>query len=289
MKITKENNRITINNPQDFNIIQTLNCGQIFRYVIDGNTAQVFSKDKMAYVKFDENKIEILTEDVEYFYHFFDLDRDYSQIKNTLKKDEFLLPAVNFGWGIRILNNDVYEMIISFIISANNHISRIKRSIEYLSENFGSKILCAEHLKNLTGVKEYYAFPTLNQLKNVTVEQYRQAGLGYRAEQMFDTVQKLTDANINNLLLLDFQSQFRFLTSLKGIGEKVANCIMLFGLGVKNVFPVDTWINKVYNNLMHTNETDRKKICAELTKRYGNLSGYAQQYVFYYYRDNNLK
>ena len=78
------------------------------------------------------------------------------------------------------------------------------------------------------------------------------------------------------------------LSAIKGVGEKVANCIMLFGLGVKDVFPVDTWINKVYNSLTKTQETDRKKITKELTMRYGNLSGYAQQYFFYYFRENKI-
>ena len=277
MKIEKSKNKITILNPHDFNVIQTLNCGQIFRYVIDGNTAVVFSKDKKCDIKFEENKIEIKANDINYFYHFFDLDRNYSLIKNELKKDNFLCSAVDYGYGIRIINNDVYEMLISFIISANNNIKRIKNSIEYLCSNFGEN------------KGDYFAFPTLRELKMATVQDFKNAGLGYRAEQMYETVQRLTEQDIENLKKIDTNSQFNFLTSLKGVGEKVANCIMLFGLGVKNVFPVDTWINKVYNNLTGTVTTDRKKITRELTSRFGKLSGFAQQYFFYYYRDNNLK
>lgn len=194
-----------------------------------------------------------------------------------MRKDEFLKSAVDYGSGIRIINNDAYEIIISFIISANNNIKRIKNSIEYLCSHYG---------KNM-GM--YYAFPTLEELKKVSIQDYRNAGLGYRAEQMFDTVQTLTDEDIESLKKKNKDEQFKFLLSLKGVGEKVANCIMLFGLGVKDVFPVDTWINKVYNNLTNTNTTDRKKITKELTDRYKDLSGFAQQYFFYYYRDNNLK
>lgn len=277
MQIKKLKNKIVINNAEDFNIVQTLNCGQIFRYVIDGNSAVVYSLNKRAKINFANQKIEIETPDVDYFFNFFDLAQDYAAIKNELKKDKFLAPAVNFGWGIRIINNDAFEMLISFIISANNNIGRIKKSIEFLCAKFGKDM------------GEYHAFPTLKSLKTATIKDFENAGLGYRASQMFKTVQQLTEQDIENLKTKPLTEQFKFLTSLDGVGEKVANCVLLFGLGVKNVFPVDTWINKVYNNLTGKQETDRKKITKELTQRYGNLSGYAQQYFFYYYRDNKLK
>ena len=277
MDYIKNKDSIVILNLEDFNAKQILDCGQIFRYTIDENVAVVHSKDKQAKIITEKEKIIISTQDVDYFENFFDLRTDYSAIKNQLKKDEFLTKAVEYGKGIRILNNDTYEMIVSFIISANNNIKRIKKSIEWLCEKFGDN------------KSDYFAFPTLEQLKTATVEDFRSAGLGYRAEQMAQTIQKLTEQDIVNLKTKSQEEQFKFLVSLKGIGEKVANCIMLFGLGAKNVFPVDTWINKVYNRLTNSVETDRKKITKELTSRYGELSGYAQQYFFYYFRDNNLK
>ena len=277
MDYIKNKDSIVILNLEDFNAKQILDCGQIFRYTIDENVAVVHSKDKQAKIITEKEKITISTQDVDYFENFFDLKTDYSAIKNQLKKDEFLTKAVEYGKGIRILNNDTYEMIVSFIISANNNIKRIKKSIEWLCEKFGDN------------KSDYFAFPTLKQFKTATVEDFRSAGLGYRAEQMAQTIQKLTEQDIINLKTKSQEEQFKFLVSLKGIGEKVANCIMLFGLGAKNVFPVDTWINKVYNRLTNSVETDRKKITKELSSRYGELSGYAQQYFFYYFRDNNLK
>jgi len=276
MKYRIDRNKIIIEDLSEFNINQILECGQIFRFNINGNIATVCSADKFAKIYTYENRVEIQTSHIKYFINFFDLEKDYSLIKTKLKKDSFLSPAVDYGYGIRILNNDAYEMIISFIISANNNISRIKRSIEYLCEKFG---------KNMG---EYFAFPTLNELKSASVQDFKNAGLGYRAEYLFETVQSLTTQQIKNLKKLSTQEQFNFLVSLKGIGEKVANCIMLFGLGVKNVFPVDTWINKVYNNITNSIQTNRKLITKELTQRYGKLSGYAQQYFFYYYRENNI-
>jgi len=276
MIYTLENNKIIIKDLSQFNIVQILECGQIFRFQIDGDCALVFSLDKFAKVKTCEDRVEIETEDVEYFVNFFDLKTDYNQIKTELKKDKFLSNAVDYGYGIRILKNDVFEMLVSFIISANNNISRIKKSIQFLCEKFG---------KNMG---EYFAFPTLNGLKKATVQDFKNAGLGYRAEQLYYTIQNLTQNQIDNIANLSTEEQFKFLVSLKGVGEKVANCVMLFGLGVMNSFPVDTWINKVYNKLTNTVSTDRKKITKELSDRYGSLSGYAQQFFFYYFRENKI-
>ena len=276
MRVEKLADRIRVYEPTDFNVVQTLDCGQIFRFKINGREADVYSVDKHAHMITYDDHIDILTKDLNYFYDFFDFDRDYSIIKSKLKNDKFLHPAVEYGYGIRILNNDAFEMIVSFIISANNNISRIKNSVEYLCLHFG---------KNMG---EYYAFPTLNSLKAATVDDYRKAGLGYRAEQMFDTIQRLTEEDVKNITNMNESDMLNHLVKYKGIGEKVANCIMLFGMRVKSVFPVDTWINKVYNQLTKTNSTNRKMITRELTNRYKELSGYAQQYFYYYYRDNKI-
>lgn len=276
MRVEKLENKIVVYNPTEFNVKQSLECGQIFRFNILENSAEVFSKDKRAKIQTFSDRIEIDTDDVDFFYHFFDFETDYSVIKRQLKNDAFLSDAVDYGYGIRILNNDAYEMLVSFIISANNNIGRIRKSIEYLCAHFG------------TNMGEYFAFPTLTQLKTASIEDFKNAGLGYRAEQMYATVARLTESDIENLKLMKKSEQFNYLIGLKGVGEKVANCILLFGLNRKDVFPVDTWINKVYNKLTNTTTTDRKLITRDLTSRYGNLSGYAQQYFFYYFRDNKL-
>ncbi len=276
MKYKVEKNKIIIEDLMQFNIVQILECGQIFRFQIDGDCAVVFSVDKCAKIKTCQDRVEIETEDIEYFINFFDLQTDYNQIKTTLKKDVFLSNAVDYGYGIRILKNNFFEMLVSFIISANNNIYRIKKSIQYLCEKFGSN------------KGEYFAFPTLQELKKATVQDYKNVGLGYRAEQLYSTIKNLTNNDIDNIVNLSTEEQFKFLVSLKGVGEKVANCVMLFGLGVMNSFPVDTWINKVYNKLTNSISTDRKKITKELTARYGDLSGYAQQYFFYYFRENKI-
>jgi len=277
MKYKKINNKIIIEDLSQFNINHILDCGQIFRYAINGNVAEVVSTDKYAKIFTYDNCIEIQTDDLEYFEDFFDLNNDYNKIKNKLKNDKFLSDAINYGYGIRILNQDLFEMIVSFIISANNNIKRIKNSLNAISEKFG------------TNMNTYYAFPTLSQLKQATVNDFVKAGLGYRAEYMYDTIQKLTQADLENFYNLTTDDRFKFLLSLKGVGEKVAHCILLFATHDTNLFPVDTWINKVYNDLTNTTSTNRKAISKELTNKYGNLSGYAQQYFYYYYRENGIK
>lgn len=289
MNYRKFNKKIIIEDTTQFDINQILDCGQIFRYFINGNVAEVISGNKYAKIITYHDRAEILTSDIEYFEHFFDLARDYNQIKQQLSDDQFLAPSIKFGYGIRILNQQLFEMIVSFIISANNNIKRIRNSLNYLSKQFGSKIdLPVDCIKGSPLVDElcgrYYAFPTLEQLKHASVQDFVDAGLGYRAEYMYDTIQKLTHKELNTFIELSEDQQLQFLLSLKGVGEKVAHCIMLFAVHQTTVFPVDTWINKVYNDLTNTTCTNRKMISRILTDRYGKLSGYAQQYFFYYYR-----
>lgn len=291
--------KINYNDLTQFNIKQILDCGQIFRYSIVENNAIVISKNNIAFIIQDKNTAEILSTDKKYFETFFDLDTDYNKIKQELKKDKFLLPCCEFGYGIRILTQNLFEMIVSFIVSANNNIKRIKNSLNYLSKNFGEKI-CLDinldldcFLNSSLITKEdsnyyYFAFPTLDQLKMATVNDFVNAGLGYRAEYMYNTIQRLTEQDLEEFKNLTKTQQYEFLLSLKGVGEKVANCIMLFTKHDLESFPVDTWINKVYNKINNTNISNRRLIGKELTNKYKNLSGYAQQYFFYYYRENKL-
>ena len=294
MKYEKLDNKIIVKDLSQFNIKQILDCGQIFRYyIVNDSLSEVVSGDKYAQIITNDSSVEIVTEDVKYFEHFFDLNRDYNAIKQSLSSDNFLSPCINFGYGIRILNQQLFEMIVSFIISANNNIKRIKNSLNILSKKFGKKIVTNIKFDVLQdspisvynkGSVEYYAFPTLNELKKATVEDFKQAGLGYRAEYLYDTIKQLNKQGLNLICDGSAEQQFDCLISLKGVGGKVAHCIMLFALHQTSVFPVDTWINKVYNDLTNTKTTNRKAISTELTNRYKHLSGYAQQYFFYYYR-----
>lgn len=217
---------------------------------------------------------------------YFDLDTDYNKIKSKLSMiDEHLKQSTEYGKGIRILNQELWETIISFIISANNNIPRIKGIIERISRKYGNKIV----YKN----KEYYSFPDMNSLGTASVQDLRDLGLGFRDKRVFDTTKMFLDGKIT-LHELESENDTDILREklmlLPGVGGKVADCVMLFGLRKFNVFPVDVWVRRVMNEL-YLKEEDETKVSKELLQRlakekYAELAGLAQQYLFYYRRSS---
>lgn len=271
MCYTKNKDEIIIENTKDFNIEHILECGQIFTYKKLNNLDYlVFSKDKMAHIFFDKNKYIIKTKNVDYFWNFFDLNTDYSKIKQKLKTNKFMENAINFGYGIRILKQDLLEVIIGFVISANNNITRIKNSMEKIRS-------CGKNMG------DYFAFPTLEELGEITYEKFRDFGCGYRVNYLVKLLGQLKEVDLNDTKTWDTVKLKKWLLSLCGVGQKVADCIMLFGYNRVDCFPVDTWIEKVYVDIFHCKKT-REKMSKDLVDYFGNLSGIAQQYLFYYKR-----
>lgn len=275
MKYLVEENKIIIGTNEDFCPTHILECGQIFSYKkIDGGY-DVFSKDMNAKIEEVGNKIVISTKNIEYFINFFDLNNDYGKIKaSLLQNNSFLNNAIKFGNGIRILNQDIFETIISFIVSANNNIKRIQKILFAIRENYG------------TNMGEFYSFPTLQQLKKASIEDFKKLGAGYRAKYLFDAVRQLEKEDFYAWKHLSTVELNKKLLSIMGVGQKVADCIMLFAFARRDVFPVDTWIEKVYCKYFK-NEHDRKKIRNVLISTFGELSGYAQQYLFYSQRSDS--
>ena len=264
---------IIIDNEKDFNPKHILECGQIFRYENLNENYIVFSGDKFAKIIKSTNGYIIKTNHPQYFAEYFDLNTDYAKIKNELKNynNQFLNSAIDFGEGIRILKQDPFEMIISFIISANNNIPRIKNSIKKLCEAYGKKI-----------DEDKYAFPTLKELQNASEEFFKSIGLGYRAPYMVETIKILNNIDLQQLSTLDTISLRKELMKLKGVGRKVADCIMLFGFQKQDVFPIDTWTHKVYTDYFYAGEKSNEQIANYFVKYFKNLSGYAQQYFYYW-------
>lgn len=301
------NGDILIYSPDEFSINQIFDCGQIFRYIISNQISYVVSMDKFALILSYDDGVKIISSASEYFENYFDLKTDYKVIKAQLSKDDFLKPCCEYGYGIRILKQNLYEMIVSFIVSANNNIKRIKKSLNLLAKNFGKKIRVPKNCEKIllkyysqnnfddgllsfeNGAIYYYSFPTLEELKKATVQDLVRIGLGYRAEQLFKTIRMLKDEELDQFTLKTRDEKFKYLTSMSGVGSKVANCVLLFGDYDTSSFPVDTWINKVYNEINKTDFTNRVQIEKELTDKYRCMSGYAQQYFFYYYRENYNK
>ncbi len=271
MKYEIQNDKIVIYDTKDFNISHILECGQVFTYKKNADyDYDVYSLDKFANVKLVDKKYIIKTNETKYFVNYFDLDTDYGAIKKEIAKNDYMKEAINFGFGIRILKQSLLEVIIGFIVSANNNIKRIistMQKIRAFGENKGN----------------YYAFPTLARLHDITVEDFKNMGAGYRAEYLYKTIRKLDAVNLDETRNYDTVTLKRWLLSLCGVGPKVADCILLFGYGRYDCFPVDTWIEKVYIDIFKKRE-NRQKMSSNLVSYFGKNAGYAQQYLFFYKR-----
>ena len=263
-----------------FNPIDTLSCGQVFRYKPYKKGYLLISDDKICYIYNENGNSIIKTEYKDYFYNYFDLSRDYSKIydkavsygSNTLKL------SAKLGKGIRILRQDAFEMLFTFIISQNNNISRITSTVEKLSEKVGK--LCTSPFGS------YYAFPTVDEMSLLTEEDYKALGFGYRGKYFISLITEINcGLSIENLKLLSTEKLYQALTSLLGVGDKVANCVMLFGFNKTQTFPVDTWIEKLYYVDFNGELKDRKKISKWFISEFKEYSGFIQQYLFHYKRN----
>ena len=193
--------------------------------------------------------------------------------------------SINYGRGIRILNQDLWETIISFIISANNNIPRIKGIIEKLSQKYGKEIIWNNN--------KYYTFPSPEELKEVTVEEYRSLGLGFRDIRLYETTKMVLNKEIDLDKLKqekDTNKVREELLKFSGVGPKVADCILLFSdLKRFDVFPIDVWVRRVMNDLYikkeDENKVNKKEIEKLAVEKFGNLAGIAQQYLFYWRRE----
>ena len=267
---------------ENFNIKDTLECGQVFRFRKFKDGYLVLSNDKACYCYEVENKTYIQCDqhDKDYFYNYFDLAKDYSKIVESAKSQrvEILSLSAKLGKGIRILKQDVTETLFSFIISQNNNIPRIKNSIEKICQNLGEK-------KEFMG-EIYFSFPTNEKLAEKPLEFYKEMGLGYRAVYLKTLAQDLVDGKIvlSRLSSLPTKMLKNALTGIYGVGPKVADCVSLFGFNRTDSFPVDTWIAKVYEQDFGGKLKDRKKMAEWFSLKFGDNAGYFQQYLFYYKR-----
>ncbi len=258
----------------------TLCCGQMFRYRPHDKGYLVFSRDKACYLYSADDKTIIECEDGEYFHNFFDLGRDYGEIVEKVRSFNIplLLKAANICKGIRILNQDLEETVFSFIISQNNNIPRIKGIIERICEALGNR--------HTFGGLEYHSFPSAEKIASQSADFFKGLGLGYRDRYLPKAAKELSAERIEAFKALDTPSLKKALTRLCGVGPKVADCISLFAFHRTDSFPVDTWVEKVYREDFHGEETNRAKINKYFTDTFKDMSGYVQQYLFYYKRED---
>lgn len=276
-----------IENIKSFEPAHIFECGQCFRWnkEKDGSYIGVFKNNVIKVEKKENNVIfkGICEKDIkEICIDYFSLNENYEKIKQDLSKiDDNLKTSIKFGDGIRILHQDLWETIISFIISANNNIPRIKKIIERISEKYGKKIVFEN--------KEYYTFPTPEELSKASVEDLRNIGLGFRDVRVYETTRKIYNGEID-LENLEKEKNIEkieeTLLTLPGIGPKVADCIMLFALKKYQVFPIDVWVRRVISELYFDNKEQKPQKIKEFARNYyGNKAGLAQQYLFYWRRE----
>lgn len=297
MNIIKDKNNIILENVDSFDIEQILECGQCFHFDQVGDKEYVLvAKGHLLHIMQIGNKVTFFNTDQDTFDKiwkpYFDLDRDYNQIKKWLIKNEkkvlnnnqgVLEKAIMDKSGIRLLNQEFFETLISFIISQNKQIPHIKQIVETLSIKYGT-------LAGEVNGKDYYTFPTLDQLSKVTENEIRLCKAGFRAPYIVNACEKLLDNTVSEQRLLeaDFQQTIKELMYIKGVGSKVANCVALFSLSKRNAFPIDVWVKRIMEKIYFEKETPQNEIALFAEKLYGEYGGYAQQYLFYFGRENNF-
>lgn len=289
MNIQVDKNNLIIEQVEDFNITQVLECGQCFHFdKIDENDYSVVAMGKYLHVAQVEDKLTLYNTSMEDYENiwklYFDIDRDYKEIKRRiLVADPDLKTAIEAKNGIRIVNQDFFEILISFIISQNKQISHIKQIVKTISEKYGEKI-------DIGDGQCAYTFPSVEVLSAVSEDELRGCKVGFRAPYIKNACEMVAKGQVTEEKLnkLEVNEARELLMTIKGVGEKVANCVLLFGLGRREVFPVDVWMKRIMETLYLKEDTPKQLIEKYAYEKYGDLGGYAQQYLFYYGREQGI-
>lgn len=271
MNIKTENNNLIIDIPiTECSLRDTLDCGQCFRFKEENGVFKGVAGNRFLAVSQTEGEITFYNTtkaDFESFWaNYFDFDTDYQKMRDWLSQDETLAKAIEFASGIHILKQDSFEAVISFIISQNNNIPRIKGSVERLCRKFGKQL-----------DENIYAFPEPQELFGKTKEDFADLGLGYRDEYIADCIKKLEthEIDFDAIKSMTVDEARASLRTIKGIGPKVAECALLFGFYQTEAFPVDTWVKKVLARYYPNG----------FPEEYKPICGIAQQFLFHYIRN----
>ena len=269
----------------EIDLNDTVTCGQCFRFKknCDDSFTMILS-DRVIRIKQENNDLIVYSnneDDLEnIIINYFDLETDYNKINKLLiKKDRVLADAINCSKGFRILKQEPFEMLISYIISQNNNVKRIMKSVDLLSNKFGKKV----NFEN----EEYYLFPTFDELSKIEIDDLKDIGVGFRDAYIMSALSLIKKGTINLEKIFDMKTNeaLDYLELVKGIGPKVASCILLFGYSKYDVFPVDTWVMHAMEKLYPNIKQSQKEIIKFANEKYGNYSGIALQYMYHYMRN----
>ena len=267
---------ITINNINNLDLDNTITCGQIFRYQQEiDNSYTIILTDRVVNIKYINNTLYIESNNEnnlkDIIIEYLDLNRDYITILNNIHKLDNKL-NINDSIGLKIIKQNPLECIISYIISQNNSVRNITNSLNLISKYYGEKVIFKD--------KEYYLFPTLDKLSTITSTNFRECKVGFRDKYLIDIIKNIKDntLNINSIYNMNSIDSLNYLIKFKGIGMKVASCILLFAYQKYDVYPIDTWVKKyMLDNYNITGEENIRKYCKNTYKEY---SGLAIQYMF---------
>lgn len=291
MKVSCENNIVTVDGVNDFTLSQILECGQCFHFdKLDEEVYEVVAFGRAVKMGQTDKVLRIYgssMEDYEGIWKLYlDMDNDYGLIKQSvIKADGALKTAVDEKSGIRILNQDFFETLISFIVSQNKSIPQIKQCVKNISHRFGDEVI------GYNG-EAFYVFPDVQRLHDATEEELRECKVGFRAPYIKNATEAVYSGAVTKEKLdeLDIAQARELLMTIKGVGEKVANCVLLFGLGRREAFPVDVWMKRIMEQMYFDGkDTKKQDIEAFAVNKFGDLGGYAQQYLFDYARTTLFK
>jgi N-glycosylase/DNA lyase len=258
-----------------FDLAQTLDCGQAFRWSKSGENGEKFTgiaHGRRVNIFFEKNNLILENISLQEFEttwkNYFDLNRDYENLREFLKNSpnsETLCKALEFSPGLRLMRQDAWEVLISFILSQNSNIPRIKKMIESLCENFGEKLPCGG-----------FAFPSPEKLASLNETDLAPIRCGYRSSYISDAARRVADGSFNphELQKLSSDEIHNALLQIRGVGPKVAECVLLYGFGRVERFPIDVWIKRVMSQFYPQGFPHEIK----------NFSGIAQQFLFHYIR-----
>lgn len=276
--------KIKVNN---FNLHDTVTCGQIFRFFEElDNSYTIILSDRVVNLKMDNNYLIIDSNDMNNIENiikkYLDLDFDYDKLNKEIisidSSNKYLVESCN---GLKMINEPRFELIISYILSANNGVPQIRNSLNMIAEKYGEKVLFRD--------KEYYLFPSVNKLKNVSIEDYRTCKVGFRDKYIYEIVSKINNKefDIDGIDNMNSDDALIYLMNNKGIGEKVASCILLFGYHRFDVFPIDTWVKKYMKEKYNLEKV--KDIREYMKNKYNDNCGLVIQYIFHYNRNKSDK
>lgn len=270
MQFSRMNNDIALHRPPHFILADTLDCGQAFRWVASGENSWqgVVKNRKLKLTQIGDDILfhDTKKEDFENIWlPYFDLARNYSFIFEIFSKDPVLKKALAFSSGIRLLQQDTWEVLCSFIFSQNNHIPRIKGIIERFCQHFGQEI-----------ADDIYTFPSAKALDGIAVEDLAPIRSGFRAKYIVDAVEKINkkEVNLSALPLMPIKEAREEIQKIKGVSPKVGECILLFGAGHMDAFPIDVWMQRALDDFYPKGLPSVVEIAL----------GIAQQVLFHYRR-----